>query len=73
MSTKTISITDEAYSRLASRKKGNESFSEVINRITGKGSILRFAGILNKKQADLLRADIEEGRKLSRERTARGF
>ncbi|MEK6941472.1 MAG: antitoxin VapB family protein, partial [archaeon] len=36
MSTKTISVTDEAYGRLYNKKKEKESFSEVILRLTGK-------------------------------------
>ncbi|MBI2971284.1 MAG: antitoxin VapB family protein [Candidatus Aenigmarchaeota archaeon] len=34
-----ISITEESYERLAAKKKGGESFSDVINRITGKRDI----------------------------------
>jgi len=31
---KTITITEEAYKMLTSEKKGDESFSEVIKRLT---------------------------------------
>ncbi len=68
MATKTISITEEAYSRLASKKHGKESFSEVINRITNKVSLLNFAGILSKEDADKLEEEIKKGRELSRKR-----
>ncbi len=33
MATKTITITEEAYGKLKMRKKGNDSFGDVINRI----------------------------------------
>ena len=52
MATKTISITEEAYERLKTRKAKNESFTDVINRVTGKRSLLELAGILSDEEAD---------------------
>jgi len=68
MATKTISITEEAYERLKMKKSGNESFTDVINKITGKRSILDFAGMLTDKEARELKANIAKARKLSIER-----
>ena len=60
MATKNISITEEAYMRLASLRKGNESFSEIINKVTRKTSLLRFAGILSKESGDRLEKNIQQ-------------
>jgi len=46
MGSRNISISDEAYSRLAALKRSNESFTDVINRLAGKRSILELAGVL---------------------------
>lgn len=44
MGTKTISIMDDAYELLLKAKRENESFSDVIRRITNKPSIMDVAG-----------------------------
>lgn len=68
MATKTISITEETYEMLASWKKENESFSEVIKRLGSKPSLVRFAGTLSEKRASELEASITESRERSRKR-----
>lgn len=71
MATKTISITEEAYERLRVRKEKNESFTDVINRLAGKRSIMEFAGILSEEEGEKLEKYIKERRKASRERSNR--
>ncbi len=69
MATKTISITEEAYKRLADlRERERESFSEVIIKVTGKRLKLRdFHGIISKEAADTLESSIIEGRRSHKE------
>ena len=62
MATTNISITQEAYNRLGRERQGNESFSEIINRLTRKKSIMEFAGILSKESADRLEENIRRHR-----------
>jgi len=69
MATRTISITDEAYKRLARLKKENESFSIVINRIAGKRDNIKlsnFAGILSRESADNLEMSMKKSREEDR-------
>jgi len=67
MATKNISITEEAYRRLASLRKDNESFSEIIIEVTGKRAKLRdFHGIISNETADILEKSIKESRKSHR-------
>ena len=63
MSTKTITITSDAYDRLASCKENNESFSEVISRIIPRTSLLELVGLISKKESDELRKNVIDGRK----------
>jgi len=62
MGTKTIRLDDEAYERLASRKREGESFSDVVKRVAGERSLLELAGILSNEEADALEAAIAERR-----------
>ena len=66
MATKNISITEEAYSRLANLKRNNESFSEIIVRVTGKANLRDFFGALSKKKADELADSINKKREENR-------
>jgi len=70
MVVKTITITKDAYEKLASSKKEGESFSEFINRsFTKKGNvedIMKFAGAwsdMSEEEANRLHKHIEDVRK----------
>jgi predicted CopG family antitoxin len=65
MGTKNISISEEAYERLAALKRPNESFTEVVNRLTKKRSILELAGVITEKEGDDIRGGIDVLRKSS--------
>ncbi len=69
MATKNISLTEEAYRRLRSLGKENESFSEIVIRITHakRPSLSEFFGVLSKESGEKLEKAIEEGRKEHRE------
>ena len=71
MATKTITITEEAYGKLKMRKKENESFSEVINRVMPYTDWADFVGILSKKSVNKLEKSIRESRKETEEKLAR--
>lgn len=68
MGTKNISISDEAYSRLAAKKLPKESFTDVINRLTEKRSILELAGVLTEAESNDVAREIEKLRSRSSRR-----
>ena len=63
MTTKTISITESAYEKLANLKGAHESFSMVIERITQKRKLSDFAGVHSKKSGNKLQKFIEQERR----------
>ena len=68
MSTKTITIMEDAYEVLARNKRNNESFSDLIRRTFKKGSIMEFAGAwsdMGEKEAANLKSRLEKFRELS--------
>lgn len=59
---KSIRLSDEAYERLEARRGEDETFSDVVLRLTEERSLLELAGILSDEQADALEDAIEERR-----------
>ena len=48
MASKNLTLREEVYNKLVQAKKGNESFSEVIERLLeGKRDLMSFAGIFS--------------------------
>jgi predicted CopG family antitoxin len=68
MGTRNISISDEAYAKLAAMKGPKESFTDVINRLAGKKSVLDLAGVLSPKEAADLRSSVRFIRSQSEDR-----
>ena len=68
MSTKSITITDDAYERLTKFKESKDSFSDVIIKLTGKYSVLDLVGILSSKEADEMKISLEDIRRRLRKR-----
>lgn len=71
MGSKNISISDEAYLRLSELKSRNESFTDVIYRLTNRTNILDLRGILKVEDGKSLEKNIKESRRLSKERIDR--
>ena len=71
MGSKNISISDEAYLRLSELKLKNESFTELIYRLTNKTNVLDLKGIISENEGNSLEKNIRESRKLSKERIDR--
>ncbi|MBI4451419.1 antitoxin VapB family protein [Candidatus Woesearchaeota archaeon] len=63
MAVKTITITEGAYAQLAAKKEAGESFSDVVQRLSGRTSLLELAGVLSEREAKETEAAIQKARK----------
>ena len=63
MATKTLSITEAAYERLAAEKRPGESFTDVIMRLTKKRSLFDLHKVVSKKEAESVAEAIAESRR----------
>ena len=65
MTSRNLSVKDDVYKKLREAKKGNESFSDVIERLLDGGHHLTaFAGILSgDKEFERVKSDIQQVRK----------
>lgn len=73
MTDETITLDEEAYELLRSRKRDGENFSDVVERLAGERSWRAVAGIWS-DDTDYgrdLEALVAEGREQSRERSNR--
>ncbi len=68
MGTKNIAISDEAYQMLKALKKSGESFTDVIERMTRRSSVLELAGLLSKREVATVEKHVKEVRKRSSQR-----
>ncbi|HXW36741.1 MAG TPA: antitoxin VapB family protein [Nitrososphaerales archaeon] len=61
MTSRNLAIKEDVYNKLLEAKKGNESFSDVIDRLLhGKSELLSFAGVLaGDKDFEAVMVDIE--------------
>ncbi|MFP4175149.1 MAG: antitoxin VapB family protein [Halobacteriales archaeon] len=70
MGTKTVSLSDDAYERLAAEKREGESFSDVVRRLTQGVDLKEFHGVLSDETADEIEESIERSRRRNEERRA---
>lgn len=61
--TKTVGLADDAYERLAALKGEDESFSDVVRRLTGAPLARRLTGSMGDETAQHYREVIGEARK----------
>jgi len=66
MAVKTITVTEKAYRRLKARKMGDESFSDVILRLTRRRPLSEFVGVLSPETGNAMWHAIEEDRRRRR-------
>lgn len=61
MSSKNITIREEAYESLKAHKRDDESFSDVVMRLSGQNKdVMKGFGMLSDEEADALRDHVED-------------
>ena len=73
MSSKNISISDEAYNKLKKFKGKNESFTAVINRMFSTITLFELRGTISNEVANNMRDSIVESREARREHIEKLF
>jgi predicted CopG family antitoxin len=71
MATKNISLDEDAYNRLDELKEDEESFSDVVKKITERKSLREISGIISEDEAEKMRKYVEKSREKSKDRTKR--
>ncbi|HLC85239.1 MAG TPA: antitoxin VapB family protein [Candidatus Nanoarchaeia archaeon] len=66
MSTKTITVAEDAYDQLRALKQEDESFSEVVRRLTARRPLSELAGLLSPSEGRRVEDIIAKGRARSR-------
>lgn len=62
VSSKTISLSEDAYEALTALKKPDESFSDVVRRMTRRRSLTELADIFDAKAGEAIAKAIEDTR-----------
>lgn len=62
MGSRNISLSDDAYERLATLRRPGESFSDVVRRLTRARSLTELSGLLTKAEGDALAEAVAAGR-----------
>ena len=62
MSTKSVTVKESAYEILRSRKRENESFSDVIERIAKRRPITDLTEVISDEDGEAIAEEIEKAR-----------
>lgn len=69
MGTRLVRLTDRAYARLDRRRRGSESFTDVVSRLTAGEALMELVGCLDDTEGDALEAALDSARADRRLRT----
>lgn len=75
MSTKTVSLSEDAYEALLAMKRPGESFSDIVRRLTRRSSLTELATVMDPKAAQAVATAVEANRRerISRRRRELGL